>query len=82
MLKQKLKNTPRIELDHFIRITETRFRPAIKSFWESPYELIIFDNYPIKPLSSDFVRILGKKNIVKPISVIFNTGPKSVYRFF
>ncbi len=75
VLKQKLKNNPRIELDHFIRITETRFRPAIKSFWESPYELIIFDNFPIKPLSSDFVRILGKKLLSNQSALYLILGP-------
>ena len=75
VLKQKLKNNSRIELDHFIRITETRFRPAIKSFWESPYELIIFDNYPIKPLSSDFVRILGKKLLSNQSALYLILGP-------
>ncbi len=75
VLKQQLKNNSRIELDHFIRITETRFRPAIKSFWESPYELIIFDNYPIKPLSSDFVRILGKKLLSNQSALYLILGP-------
>ena len=75
VLKQKLKNNPRIELDHFIRITETRFQPAIKTFWESPYELIIFDNYPIKPLSSDFVRILGKKLLSNQSALYLILGP-------
>ncbi len=75
VLKRKLKNNPRVALDHFIRITETRFRPAIKSFWESPYELIIFDNYPIKPLSSDFVRILGKKLLSNQSALFLILGP-------
>ena len=75
VLKQKLKNNPRVELDHFIRITETRFQPAIKTFWESPYELIIFDNYPIKPLSSNFVRILGKKLLSNQSALFLILGP-------
>ena len=75
VLKRKLKNNPRVELDHFIRITETRFQPAIKTFWESPYELIIFDNYPIKPLSSDFVRILGKKLLSNQSALFLILGP-------
>ena len=81
VLKQKLKNNPRVELDHFIRITETRFQPAIKTFWESPYELIIFDNYPIKPLSSNFVRILGKK-LLSNQSALFLILAQSDYCFF
>ena len=75
VLKQKLKNNPRVELDHFIRITETRFQPAIKTFWEYPYELIIFDNYPIKPLSSNFVRILGKKLLSNQSALFLILGP-------
>ena len=75
VLKRKLKNNPRVELDHFIRITETRFQPAIKIFWESPYELIIFDNYPIKPLSSNFVRILGKKLLSNQSALFLILGP-------
>ena len=75
VLKRKLKNNPRVELDHFIRITETRFHPAIKTFWESPYELIIFDNYPIKPLSSNFVRILGKKLLSNQSALFLILGP-------
>ena len=75
VLKRKLKNNPRVELDHFIRITETRFQPAIKTFWESPYELIIFDNYPIKPLSSNFVRILGKKLLSNQSALFLILGP-------
>ena len=75
VLKRKLKNNPRVDLDHFIRITETRFQPAIKTFWESPYELIIFDNYPIKPLSSNFVRILGKKLLSNQSALFLILGP-------
>jgi len=75
VLKRVLKNNPRVELDHFTRMTETRFRPAIKSFWETPYELIIFDNYPVKPLSSNFVRILGKKVLSNQAALFLISGP-------
>jgi|TARA_Y100000310_G_scaffold75887_1_gene72288 hypothetical protein len=75
VLKRVLKHNPRIELDHFIRITESRFRPSIKSFWQTPYELIIFDNYPIKPLSPNFIRILGKKILSHQAAVMLIGGP-------
>ncbi|MEA1882342.1 MAG: hypothetical protein U9N31_08090, partial [Candidatus Marinimicrobia bacterium] len=75
VLKRELKQNPRIELDHFTRMTETRFRPPIKSFWETPYELIIFDNYPIRPLSPNFVRILGKKILTHQAAVMLMAGP-------
>ena len=61
VLKRFLKENPRIEIDHFVRISGARFKPEIKSFWSSPYELIILDNYPVEPLSPNFIRILGKK---------------------
>ena len=75
VLKRVLKQNPRIQIDHFIRKNETLFRPAIKTFWETPYELIIFDNYPIKPLSSNFVRILGKKVLSNQAAVFLISGP-------
>jgi hypothetical protein len=75
VLKRVLKQNPRIELDHFTRMTEKRFRPAIKSFWETPYELIIFENYPIKPLSSNFIRILGKKVLANQAALLLFSGP-------
>ncbi|MBC8346329.1 MAG: hypothetical protein ISR82_02915 [Candidatus Marinimicrobia bacterium] len=75
VLKRMLNQNPRIHLDHFVRMTETRFRPGIKSFWETPYELIIFENYPIKPLSSNFVRILGKKVLSNQAALFLISGP-------
>ena len=75
VLKRALKQNTRIELDHFTRMSEKHFRPTIKSFWEKPYELIIFDNYPIKPLSSDFVRILGKKVLANQAALMLFSGP-------
>lgn len=74
-LKRLLKKNPRIQLDHFIRISESRFKPAINSFWSEPYELIIMDNYPIKPLSVNFIRILGKKIIAHQSAMMLLTGP-------
>lgn len=74
-LKRLLKKNPRIQLDHFIRISESRFKPAINSFWSEPYELIIMDNYPIKPLSVNFIRILGKKIITHQSAMMLLTGP-------
>ena len=75
VLKQALKGNPRIQLDHFVRMSETQFRPGIKSFWETAYELIIFENYPIKPLSANFVRILGKKVLSNQAALFLISGP-------
>tara|TARA_Y100000590_G_scaffold68659_2_gene74848 strand:+ start:40 stop:2091 length:2052 start_codon:yes stop_codon:yes gene_type:complete len=74
-LKRLLKKNPRIQLDHYIRISESRFKPAINSFWSTPYELIILDNYPIKPLSANFIRILGKKVVTHQSAMMLLAGP-------
>ena len=42
---------------------------------ETAYELIIFENYPIKPLSANFVRILGKKVLSNQAALFLISGP-------
>ena len=58
-----------------MKIADSEFRPSINSFWSKPYELIIFDNFPIKDQSFDFVRILGKKIIANNSSFFLIVGP-------
>ena len=75
IIKKTIKNNSRIELEHFVRINEINFKPEIKNFWATPYELIIFDNYPIKPLSENFIRILGKKLLLQKSAIMLIVGP-------
>ena len=75
IIKTIVKKNKRIKLDHFIRAKDEKFKPNLKKFWESPYELIIFDNYPIQPLSPNFTRILGKKIITNQSGFMHLTGP-------
>ena len=74
-IKKIIKKNKRIKLDHYVRVRDQKFKPDIKNFWKSPYELIIFDNYPIKPPSSNFIRILGKKLITNQSALMHVTGP-------
>ena len=74
-IKKIIKKNKRIKLDHYVRVRDQKFKPDIKIFWKSPYELIIFDNYPIKPLSPNFIRILGKKLITNQSGLMHVTGP-------
>ena len=74
-IKKIIKKNKRIKLDHYVRVRDQKFKPDIKNFWKSPYELIIFDNYPIKPLSPNFIRILGKKLITNQSALMHVTGP-------
>jgi len=74
-IKTIIKQNKRIKLDHFILINDNEFKPNFKKFWESPYELIIFDNYPIQPLSPNIIRVLGKKIISNQSGLMHLTGP-------
>jgi hypothetical protein len=60
-------------LDHFVR-RKNGYLPAIKSFWSKPYQLIIFDNYPIKKLSSKTQRIFSKKIGAEKSSLLWLLG--------
>ena len=75
LIKKIIKGNKRIDLDHFIRIKNNNFVPEMKLFWETPYELIVFDNYPIKPLSPNFIRILGKKILINQSGIMLLAGP-------
>ena len=75
IIKTIVKKNKRIKLDHFVRVKNQKFNPNFKQFWESPYELIIFDNYPIQPLSQNFTRILAKKIITNQAGFMHITGP-------
>ena len=75
IFKKVLINNSRIELAHYVRMNETKFKPDIKNFWSTSYELIIFDNYPIKPLSDNFIRILGKKILSQKSAIMLVVGP-------
>ena len=75
LIKENLKKNERIEFDHYVKAADSEFRPSINSFWSNPYELIIFDNFPIKDQSFDFVRILGKKIIANNSSFFLIVGP-------
>ncbi|MFL3024541.1 MAG: hypothetical protein ACJZ1P_01585 [Candidatus Neomarinimicrobiota bacterium] len=74
-IKKILKNNQRIELEHFVRMNEVNFKPEIKFFWSTSYDLIIFDNFPIKPLSENFIRILGKKILSQKSAIMLIVGP-------
>ena len=75
VIKKTLKNNKRIEVDHYLKIYSNKFSTPIKNFWESAYDLILFENYPIEPLPPNFVRILAKKIISQQSSVMLIGGP-------
>ncbi|MEC7622432.1 MAG: hypothetical protein VX989_05175 [Candidatus Neomarinimicrobiota bacterium] len=74
IINKSLKNN-RIEVDHYIKVSRSKFSKPIKTFWESSYDLIIFDNYPIEPLSANFIRILAKKILSHQSALMLVAGP-------
>ncbi len=75
IIKKTLKNNSRIEFDHYLKISSNKFSLPIKNFWESAYDLILFENYPIEPLPPNFVRILAKKIISQQTGIMLVGGP-------
>jgi len=75
VIKKTLATNNRIDLDHYLKISSNKFSTPIKNFWESAYDLILFENYPIEPLPPNFVRILAKKIISQQSGVMIVGGP-------
>ncbi len=75
VIKNTLNANSRIELDHYLKTFSNKFSIPIKNFWESAYDLILFENYPIEPLPPNFVRILAKKIISQQTGVMIVGGP-------
>lgn len=88
VIKQILRKMDRIQIDHYLQY-DTKFRPDIKSFWETPYDLIILDNFPIQTLSAAWQRIFAKKLVSQKSALAWIMGSdmnskdaKSMYPFF
>jgi len=88
VIKRIIREMDRIKIDHFIQF-DAKFRPNLKTFWETPYDLIILDNFPQQVLTSAWQRIFGKKLVSEQSSLAWIIGPdltekevKSLYPFF
>ena len=88
VLKMMMNNQPRIKIDHF-NFTIDCFQPAIKKFWETPYDLIVLDNYPVQSISSQWQRFFAKKIVAQKTALAWIIGPsidllsaKSFFPFF
>ena len=74
VIKKTLFSNQRIDVDHYIKISPSKFNKDIRSFWGTPYDLIMFDNYPIEPLKANFIRVLAKKIISQQSSLMLIAG--------
>lgn len=87
VIQRILSQRDRIQFDHYVQINQ-RFRPELKSFWETKYDLLILDNFPTEPLPSSWQRIFGKKLVSHKSALVWIVGPnvsetsaESVYPF-
>ncbi len=65
ILKEIFKNNSEYSLDHFI-YSNNSFKPSLNKFWKEPYDLILFDNHPIKEMGdkwSTYRKVFAKKLI-------------------
>ncbi len=88
VIKSILVTQSRITLTHFVQ-QQDEFIPDIKQFWETKFDLIIFDNFPVTPISAQWQRVFGRKLIAQQSSLAWILGPdvthiaaQSLYPFF
>ena len=76
VIKNILTENKNYSLDHFVYLSNSYSKP-IQQFWDTKYDLIIFDNHPIKNNKNewnDFLRIFAKKILVQKSSIAFFPG--------
>ena len=73
VIKEYITNFPRVELDHYV-LSNNGYTPSLKLFWSTPYQLIIFDNYPIDVLKSKTQKIYSKKITSEKTSLLWIIG--------
>jgi len=74
ILKKAVRGIKRFQLDHFVQF-EQAFKPPFKQFWTTHYDLIIFDNFPTKPLGSQWSRLLRDKLLAQQSAKAWFYGP-------
>jgi len=79
VIKRFLRQQTRLKIDHFVQLSKQRMRPSLKSFWETSYELIIFDAYPQQVLSRNFQRLFGKKLLAGNSAFCLIAGPGQTF---
>ena len=76
VIKNILSENKNYSLDHYVYLANSYSKP-LQKFWDTKYDLIIFDNHPIKTNKNewnDFLRIFAKKILVQQSSIAFFPG--------
>ena len=75
-LKKNILNNSKIETDHFI-YRNNNYSIPIKKFWDTKYDLIIFDNHPVNENAeewSSYLRVFAKKILSQKTSLALIAG--------
>ena len=75
-LKKNIFNNSNIKFDHFI-YRNNNYSIPIKKFWDTKYDLIIFDNHPIEENSDEwrsYIRVFAKKILSQKTSLALIAG--------
>ena len=76
IMKNILAKHPEYKIDHFI-LNNSGYTKSLKQFWDTKYDLIIFDNNPVDPNEKEwnsYLKIFEKKLISHQSSLAFFQG--------
>ena len=76
VLKSILKENNNFQIDHYF-LTKNGYIPPLKKFWDTKYDLILFDNHPVKENRDEwksFLRIFAKKILSQKTSFAIFLG--------
>ena len=76
VLKNIFKENNKFEIDHYY-FTKNGYSPPLKTFWDTKYDLILFDNHPVKENKeewSSLLRIFAKKLLSQKTSFAIFLG--------
>ena len=75
-LKKNIFDNSKVKVDHFI-YRNNIYSTSLKQFWETKYDLIIFDNHPIKDNADEwnsYLRVFAKKILSQKTSLALIAG--------
>ena len=76
VLKNMLKSNKKFEIDHYF-LTKNGYSKPLKMFWDTRYDLILFDNNPVKQNAEEwesYLRVFAKKLLSQKTSFAIFIG--------
>ncbi len=87
IIKNVLKKNSKFSFDHFVLQSQEYTKP-LKKFWDTKYDLIIFDNHPVGANSKEwksYLRVFAKKILSQKASLAIIPGydiEKTVFKSY